>query len=246
MVRSPLLAGVPGVAHGFTTRALGSMAGTVHPRGEQQQNRRSLERAVGMTLVRVKQVAGSDIALVVNGTAERVRDRRSVTAGDPSDLDADAIMSLERGVALAVAVADCVPVLIATEEGWLGVAHAGWAGTARGVVTALCGELARRGADLARARSAVGPAIGPCCYTLGADRAAEIRASSAARHLKERGDGLVSFDLWAANAAQLEAAGVPDIDIAGVCTADHVGRFYSHRGEAGAAGRNLAFIGRRS
>lgn len=242
-MRSPLLDEVRGLSHGFTTRSLGSMAGTVYPRADQQQNRRDLERALSMTLVRVKQVAGADVALVADGKAERLRDASAAAAADPSDLDADALLSRERRTALAVAVADCVPVLVATEEGWLGAAHAGWAGTARGVVSALCHELARRGANLRSARAAVGPAIGPCCYTVDAERAAEIRGRLGTAHLSDRGDGTFTFDLWAANAAQLEAAGVSQIDVAGVCTGDEVGRFFSHRGEGGTAGRNLAFIG---
>jgi copper oxidase (laccase) domain-containing protein len=92
----------------------------------------------------------------------------------------------------------------------------------------------------------IGPAIGPCCYVIGAERAQEIRARAGTAYLVDRGDGTFTFDLWAANAAQLAAAGITQIDLAGVCTGHEVARFFSHRAEAGAAGRSLAFIGWRS
>lgn len=242
VVRSALLDGVPGLAHGFTTRALGSMAGSLYPSGEQARNRAALARAIGMRIVKTSQVHESDVALVEADRVTRLRDGAVATPSDRTPLEADALVTRDIGLALAVAVADCVPVLVATREGWLGLAHAGWEGTARRVVAALCAALTARGADLRRARAALGPSIGPCCYAIDAERAEVVRAAIGGADLCAEGERFV-LDLWSANRRQLTDAGVGEVDVAGVCTRDAVERFFSHRGERGRAGRGLAFIG---
>jgi copper oxidase (laccase) domain-containing protein len=50
-------------------------------------------------------------------------------------------------------------------------------------------------------------------------------------------DGKTYFDLWAANALLLRAAGVRSIEISNLCTACHTDDWYSHRAEAGKTGR---------
>lgn len=78
LVVSRLLADVPGLVHGFTTRHLGSMAGSIHPRGEQAKNRAALERLIGMPTAKPGQVHGNDVALVKDGQVRRLRDGVSV------------------------------------------------------------------------------------------------------------------------------------------------------------------------
>ena len=89
------------------------------------------------------------------------------------------------GVALGVFVADCIPVLIADPRtGAVAAVHAGWRGTVAGVVPAAVRALARPSS--ARApddlRVAMGPAIGPCCFEVGAEVVAAFarRCSGAA------------------------------------------------------------------
>lgn len=245
VVRSPLLDGIAGLVHGFTTRELGSMAGAMYAPAEQARHRSRLSDRIGVPLVKVWQVAGADVALVAGGRALRLRDGASAPASDGTPLQADALLTRERGIALAVAAADCVPVAIVTPDGWLGLAHAGWEGTARGVVRALCAALAERSASLGFARAAIGPSIGPCCYTIDRERAAVVRERIGEDDLRER-EGAFAFDLWRANRRQLEAAGISWIDVSGSCTQDEATRFFSHRGERGKAGRALAFLGWRA
>lgn len=241
IVRSSLLAAVPGVVHGFTTRGLGSMAGSLHPAAEQERNRRSLEREVGLALVKPSQVHGADVVRVENGRAVRLSDGEARPLERVRELEADAIITRERGLALSVAVADCVPVLVVSGD-WIGAAHAGWEGATRGVVRALAASL---GEARGERRAAIGPSIGPCCYDIDASRAALVRerlGRRAARILHERGDR-AQLDLWLAVRLELADAGFDAVDSLDLCTRDEVARFFSHRGERGAAGRGLAFIG---
>lgn len=247
LVRSRLLANVPGLAHGFTTRHLGSMAGSIHPCGEQAKNRAALERLIGMPTAKPSQVHGNDVALVKDGQVRRLRDGVSVSLEMAGNLEADGLLTRERGIALAVAVADCVPVLLLTPDGWVGVAHAGWEGTTRGVVATLVGELVRQGARYGGRewRAVIGPSIGPCCYDIGPERAETVRS-----RLGRRADRLLlpraerfSFDLWLAVRLELRDAGIDAVDEMDVCTKHSVTSFFSHRGEQARAGRGFAFIG---
>jgi copper oxidase (laccase) domain-containing protein len=94
----------------------------------------------------------------------------------------------------------------------------------------------------------IGPAIGPCCYRVGPEVVAAFRQAFGAEadpwlHAAN-GDG-PHLDLWAANRAQLAAAGVTQIEAAAICTADRRHDFFSHRGDKGRTGRFGAVIGLR-
>ena len=244
IVTSALLSAVPGLVHGFTTRALGSMAGQIYPAWEQARNRAALAALIGMPLVKASQIHSADVALVENGIATRLRDGASEPISSAMQLEADALITRERAVALAVAVADCAPVLVATAD-WIGVAHAGWEGASKRIVVAMCDAIAARGGRIGDARGVVGPAICAGGYTIDSTRAAVIRdrLGNTGSLISTRPDGLYEFDIPGEVAAQLGDAGVTRIQALGRCTEEEVDVFFSHRGEQGKAGRGLAFIG---
>lgn len=90
----------------------------------------------------------------------------------------------------------------------------------------------------------IGPSIGPCCYRIGDDVIKRVRATfrHADRWLVEQSDGASHFDLWQTNAEQLRERGVEQIEIAGICTANHTDEFYSWRAEKKNTGRFGAII----
>src|SRR5258708_6490832 len=152
LLRSPALWRARLVA-GFTTRALGSMAGGIYPLDEQERNRRNLAEQLGFDrVVRVKQVHGD---VVVHAD----------DVGDPWP-EADAMWTNTPGLLLGVAAADCVPVLVADPEGPIGAAHAGWQGTSKRVAVRLVEELVRNGAEVSRLVAAIGPAHAPVVLLL--------------------------------------------------------------------------------
>jgi copper oxidase (laccase) domain-containing protein len=108
--------------------------------------------------------------------------------------------------------------------------------------------------------AAIGPGIGQCCYTVGAEvrerfeekfsYASELFSLEASQ--TANGDGnpalspdLLRLDLIEANRRQLLAAGLQEdsIAVAGSCTSCHPELFYSHRASGGNAGRMMAVIG---
>ncbi len=152
----------------------------------------------------------------------------------------DASITTRSGLRLRVNVADCVPVFLVSAGG-LGLAHAGWRGTAAGIVGKAVDALATATGDSPRNMKAwIGPCIGPCCYEVGRDVADRFPVSSLVR-----GGG--HLDLRAANRAQLFAAGLPaaGVDQSPLCTKCHQHILHSHRGSGGGPGRMNAVLMRR-
>ena len=124
-----------------------------------------LAAAIGVRpdrLLRPGQVHGRVVVAV-----HRLQDPDPFSGG--SRPQADAVITDDPSCALAVQVADCVPILVAdTRTGAVAAVHAGWRGAAAGVVRAaldgLGTEFGSRPADLV---AALGPSIGPCCYQVG-------------------------------------------------------------------------------
>ena len=165
--------------------------------------------------------------------------------------EADAIISNDPTAAIAVRVADCVPILLADETGRnVAAVHAGWRGTAKRVVIAAVSLMqVRYGVRPERLIAAVGPSIGPCCYEVGestrqAFREAGHHSTILDRWFTARGGGKFHLDLWQATRDELEGAGLnPDtIHVAELCTKTHAGRFHSYRIDGERAGRMAAVI----
>lgn len=117
---------------------------------------------------RARRVAARELGISAEwATVTQVHGSRVVEATAPGNLgEADAIFTARPGLPAAVAAADCVPIVLEGDS-VVAVVHAGWRGAAAGVVDAAIDRLNTAGTPPRRA--AIGPAIGPCCYEVGAD-----------------------------------------------------------------------------
>lgn len=162
--------------------------------------------------------------------------------------DCDALITDQQGLALIVTAADCVPVyLYDPVRRVVGAVHAGWRGTVAGIAgKALKAMVERYGCRPADIHAAVGPSIGPCCYEVDEAVAGPLRqyygAGAAALLLPGKAPGKYQLDLWEANRLDLVNAGAGRVSLSGECTACKVDRLFSHRAEAGRAGRGAALI----
>ena len=159
---------------------------------------------------------------------------------------ADGMVTDKVGLPLTMRFADCVPILFHDPvKQVIGVAHAGWRGTV-GEVTRRTVETmqAAYGCDPADVQAAIGPSIGPDHYQVGSEviEAAQQTFGTTEGIIHQADDGTSYFDLWEANRLALLRAGVRQIEIAGMSTADHTDEFYSHRAEHGKTGRFCAVI----
>jgi YfiH family protein len=135
---------------------------------------------------------------------------------------ADAAVSAAPGVALAVLTADCAPIALSSNEGVIGVAHAGWRGLQAGVIEETVAAMRQLGAD--RVFAALGPCVHPDCYAFGPDDLELIasRLGNEVRAIDRHGHA--ALDLPAAVRIALEQAGaelVTDVDLCTGCSADH-------------------------
>ena len=142
---------------------------------------------------------------------------RVTRPADGAGIKADAAVSAANGCALAVLTADCAPVALASSEGVIGVAHAGWRGVAGGVIEATVAEMESLGASGIEA--AVGPCIHAECYEFGPTELDEVAARLGESVRATTAAGAPALDLPAAVRAALARAGVESVDDAGVCTA---------------------------
>jgi polyphenol oxidase len=166
--------------------------------------------------------------------------------GQPREA-ADALLALEAGTAVAVGIADCVPVLIAAEDVPAAAAvHSGWRGTRLSVAARGVRALQQAaGAEPSRMLAAIGPCIGRCCYEVSAELAALFRGlfgPEAADDPKTASHP--HLDLRFCVASSLRAAGIPDERVEQVpgCTSCDAASFFSHRRDRGRTGRQLAFV----
>jgi YfiH family protein len=185
----------------------------------------------------------------VHGVAVAELDLPSDGAGLPL---ADAAWTTRPGVVCVVRTADCLPVLLAADNGEaVAAAHAGWRGLAAGVIEAtVCALRARIGQDV-QLRAWLGPAIGPGHFEVGEQvRAAFLEADAGAGEAFGAGiDGRWMCDLYALARRRLAALGITEVTGGDHCTYADEARFYSHRRDVqhrglDATGRMASFIWR--
>ena len=146
--------------------------------------------------------------------------------------EADAAVTRRNGVVLAVLHADCLPVLLCSDDGAvLGAAHAGWRGLSAGVVEATVDAMRVPGE---RVMAWLGPAAGPANYEIGEEvRAAFVDgdAGAAAAFVATR-PGHWRVDLYALARRRLARLGVARVHGGGRCTIGEPHAFFSHRRDA--------------
>jgi polyphenol oxidase len=210
----PELADEPGLVHGFSTVAIGSV-GLRHAPDPQPviAARKDFLRILGLdglTLTVIGSVHGAAVA----------RADAPVAAID----DVDAVVTDRPGVVLFATYADCFPIILWDSASRVaGLVHAGWRGTAAGVAAAAA-TFMKDEYGCSYIRAGLGPGICGRCYEVGP----EVAARFDGRFLAEGVGDRLLLDLAAANRLQLVEAGVRNVYDIGVCTKEHY-LFPSHR-----------------
>lgn len=234
------LAPAPGIGAAFTTRTGGvsgspfnglNLGGGVgDDPAAVTANRRLAAASLGIDPDRVvwmHQVHGANVAVV-----------NAATPADPPE--ADAVVTTTAGLALAVLVADCAPVLLADPAAHVvAAAHAGRPGTAAGVVPATVAAMRELGAAPARIVAFIGPAVCGACYEVPRGLHDEVTAAVPECSCRTR-QGTPGLDIRAGITAQLRRAGVDRVHVDGRCTVESPDLF-SYRRE-GRTGRFAGYI----
>jgi YfiH family protein len=152
----------------------------------------------------------------------------------------DALVTAEPGLAVAVLVADCVPILLSdATAGVVGAVHAGRVGARVGVVPAALDAMRSVGAEAHRIEALLGPAICGDCYEVPAAMAEDVEKhlpGSACRSRK----GTPGLDLRAGLWRQLADLGIGKIGVDPRCTVEDK-TLFSYRRD-GSTGRIAATI----
>ena len=212
-------------------------------------NRALLQRATGTHAVFLNQVHGVE-TLPLDTTS---------TDGQ----SADACVTVQRKLACTVMVADCLPVLLATQDGdVVAAAHAGWRGLAgvgnssgSGILESVYASFSAL-AQSDRAEQAIksiawlGPCIGPSAFEVGE----EVKAAFTARQpdsvqfFVPAGPGKYLANLPALARLRLHALGITQVygndGSPAWCTVNNPSRFFSHRRDAGISGNGFGTTGR--
>lgn len=150
--------------------------------------------------------------------------------------EGDALIENTPGHVVGVKTADCIPILLADEEHRaVAAVHAGWRGSAQGIVSSALAKMHDEfGTRPHRVHAAIGPGIGKCCYEVGGEVAMCFGEA-----------GPCKIDLAEINRRQLVEAGVPDAQIytSNLCTMCAADDFHSFRRDKERSGRMLSFAG---
>jgi copper oxidase (laccase) domain-containing protein len=214
---------LPNVLAFTTTRAFGTFGtqGT-DPVGDVMGRWQRLQDALGAPrFATARQVHGGDVIEHGAGWEGWLR-----------GFGADGHLALAAGTAMAVTIADCVPVFVVHPRGASALLHSGWRGTEAGITCRAIARLAAAGFAPEELTVAVGPAICGDCYEVSADVYGRLTGRSVTDP--------TTVDLRAIIADQARAAGVRNFVESEWCTRHHGDRFFSHRG--GDSGRQLGVL----
>jgi hypothetical protein len=225
--RSTVVTGLPPGVRAWTTgRAVGSFGlGSEEPVGAVMGRWTALQDALAARSIErlacASQVHGAEVARHDGPWRGWLRLR-----------EVDGHVTTTPGTALAVTVADCTPVFIAHPAGAVAALHAGWRGTAAGILDVGLGHLARLGFPAAECTVHLGPAICGACYEVGPEVLSAVTGRPAA--------GKGHLDVRAVLAEQALKRGVRELSVSAACSRCQNDQFFSHR--AGDSARQLGII----
>lgn len=186
--------------------------------------------------LRTHQVHGADVTTVEPGESF------------DTSCKADALVSLDAERPISVRIADCVPILVSSEDGAIVAAiHAGWRGIVAGVIRAAVARMCARKPDLAADSlvAAVGPCIGADAFEVGSEVLVEFERLFRDEPPVRRAANEKGFvDLRSAAYRQLCECGLSPrrMDSTDRCTVRDAEEFFSHRRDRGVTGRMAAVI----
>ncbi len=235
---------LPRLGHGFSTRHGGNLGNSSLDPGEKaSKNRERFLSALHLgdaQLITLHQIHSDRVYIIEDIVSQW------------NQSEGDALATRVEGIALAVQVADCLPILIADPaNNAVAAVHSGWRGTLSEVLLQTIRKMRHAfDSDPNKLLIAVGPGIRACCFEVGPE-VAELFGRKYPDHRLakpiEARPGKYLLDLCGSLEIQLNLAGVrPEncFDL-GACTCCNRNEFFSYRAEGPISGRMMAIIGLR-
>jgi len=121
--------------------------------------------------------------------------------------ECDAMITIDKDIALCVVVADCIPVILKDENrGAIGVAHAGRVGSYKNIIKKTIKKMEEE-FTCRDIKVIFGPSIKKCCYEVGAEIINGYEEFTCIE------DGKIYLDLIALN-----IKGLKDVEVSSTCT----------------------------
>lgn len=158
----------------------------------------------------------------------------------------DGLITNQKHVLLAAFYADCVPLYFLDDStGWIGIAHAGWKGTVKGMAKIMINRLIQQGASMEHLQMTIGPCISKTHYEVDKKVIDQIPVSYHKETITKTGNNHFLLDLKQLNHKIAQEAGLKNsnIHITEYCTYEEERLLYSHRRDQGKTGRMLGYIG---
>ena len=265
----PVLSQIPFIQHGFSTRLGGVSCGiysTMNLNSDSSLDQDD-EKNIMENFRRISYEIGVDLESIVVSKQVHKTNVRLVDENDrgkgllrPRDYDeVDGLITNSPQVTLVTKYADCVPLFfVDPKKKAIGLTHSGWRGTVKKIgkitVEKMQEHFDSNPEDII---SVIGPSICSACYEVGEEVAVEflnafpkdgnnkiIQNNKNDKIIQNNKNGKYQCDLWAANQAVLEEAGLlpENIHISGVCTSCNSDLLFSHRKTGGKRGSLAAFL----
>lgn len=202
---------------------------------QNQKNRRIFFEKTGIgvdSVVSAKLVHGDETAVVGNA-------KQKIISG------ADALITKEKGIFLAVTAADCVPVFFYdSKKDIIALAHAGWKGVVGKIIENSLRKLQELGTIMSDLHVALGPAIGKCHFEIKEDILGEFLEYD---EFVIRKDERIFVDIKGIIMEKLNTIGIPKENIENdpTCTYCNENLFSYRRDKPETAEAMIAVIGMR-
>ncbi len=234
MLQAQSLSKLPGIRHGFFTRAggvsegvyerLNGGVGSEDSPAKVAENRARMAKHLGVApdrFLTCYQIHSPEVVVAETPWPSNERPR------------ADAIVTRTPNLAIGVSTADCGPVLLADPEARvIGAAHAGWRGALTGVIEQAITTMEKLGAKRGRIVAAAGPMIRQPNYEVGQDlidRFVAVEPNTIRFFKPAQRPGHSMFDLAGYVVSRLRRAEIAEIEDLGLCTYADPAQFYSYR-----------------
>ncbi len=220
------------ISHGFFTKNGGVSSGIYS----------SLNCALGsndskLNVLENKKIIADIIGVDVKNLCvlSQVHSNKIVIVNSPDDcefVEADAMVTKEKNIAIGILTADCVPVLFADEKaGIIGAAHAGWKGAISAILENTIDKMCELGALRENIIAATGPCIGGKSYEVGVDfydNFIDKNMDNKQFFIPQNKDKYL-FDIRKYVAYRLLNSGISDVDVIKNDTFIEENNFFSYR-----------------
>ncbi len=255
LLRFNAFGGIGGINHAFSTRIGGVSEGDFaalnlgFSRGDSDEN-------VIRNYELFAEALGADKHSFVTGAQDHNISIRRVSAAERGlgvwkeyDMKSvDGLCTNEKNILLTIYCADCVPLYFIDEKNRaIGLAHAGWKGTAAGMAKAMTERMsAEFGSKAEELTVAIGPSICKECFEVDEPVARIfLDLPMSQKFVEDTHDGKFHVDLWECNRQILLASGIKDenIHVGNICSMCESDLIFSHRKTRGRRGSNAAVLG---